>query len=56
MGNYISREEIEQFQPRYNYKSVVQGTKTLKTIKKISVDNKECGCLESPKAINQRKE
>jgi hypothetical protein len=52
MGNYISREEIEHFQPRYNYKSVVQG----KTIKKISVDNKECGCLESPKAINQRKE
>ena len=41
MGSYISREELEQFQPRYTYKEVLQANNTLKTIKKFDNINKD---------------
>lgn len=41
MGSYISKEELEQFQPRYTYKEVLQADKTLKTIKKKFDNNKD---------------
>ena len=41
MGSYISREELEQFQPRYTYKEVRHPSQnTLKTIKKLD-NNKD---------------
>jgi hypothetical protein len=51
MGSYISREELEQFQPRYTYKEVLQANNTLKTIKKFDNINKDVAnvCESIPK-------
>ncbi len=54
MGMYISKEQLEQFQPRYTYKEVLQANNTLKTIKKL--DNSKDVVVISESVPQTRKE